>query len=67
MFSQWSLAAVGTAADMNGRIAEDPAFARADRFGADFFDVPAGAGLLVLAAFLVGVHRLHGAAAGTQR
>jgi ABC-type multidrug transport system ATPase subunit/ABC-type multidrug transport system permease subunit len=53
MFSQWSLASVGTAADMNARIAGDPAFARANTFGSDFFDVAAGTGLLVLGAFLV--------------
>ena len=52
MFSQWSLASVGTAVDMNHRIAEDPAFARASNFGSNFFDVSFGAGMLVLAAFL---------------
>ena len=53
MFSQWSLAGVGTAMDMNGRIADDPAFARARTFGSDFFDVSFGRGRVVLGAFLV--------------
>ena len=39
MFSQWSFASVGTAADMNGRIAEHPEFSRINPFGTDFFDV----------------------------
>jgi ABC-type transport system involved in multi-copper enzyme maturation permease subunit len=53
MFSQWSLASVGTAADMNARVAADPAFAAANTFGSDFFDVHVGTGLLVLGCVLV--------------
>jgi ABC-type multidrug transport system ATPase subunit len=53
MFSQWSLASVGTGADMNARIAADPAFASANTFGTSFFDVPVGTGMLVLGGFLV--------------
>ena len=52
MFAQWSLAGIGTSIDMNGRIAES-AFARVNRFGADFFDVRVATSLLVLFAFLV--------------
>jgi ABC-type multidrug transport system ATPase subunit len=52
MFAQWSLAGIGTALDMNQRIAEDPAFARADRFGSSFFDVGSGAAMLALAGFI---------------
>jgi hypothetical protein len=51
MFSQWSFAGVGTAADMNGRIAENPAFSRVNPFGTHFFDVPFGTALLVLGVF----------------
>jgi ABC transport system ATP-binding/permease protein len=53
VFAQWSFASIGTSADMNGRLAEDPAFAQADRFGTSFFDVGLGAGILILTAFLV--------------
>jgi hypothetical protein len=38
---------------MNGRIAEDPQFAKADRFGTDFFDVQELTCALVLLAFLL--------------
>ena len=51
MFAQWSFASIGTSADMNGRIAEDPALAQADRFGSSFFDVDELTGLLILAGF----------------
>jgi hypothetical protein len=53
MFAQWSLSGIGTSIDMNSRIAESGAFAKADRFGSNFFDVPEATGLLVLFAFLV--------------
>jgi hypothetical protein len=53
VFAQWSFAGIGTAADMNGRIAEDPAFAQADRFGSSFFDIKVPAGMLILAGFLI--------------
>ncbi len=53
MFAQWSFAGLGTAVDMNDRIAESPSFAEADRFGAHFFDVSMPLAMLVLAVFLV--------------
>jgi ABC transport system ATP-binding/permease protein len=53
MFAQWSFAGIGTSLDMNDRIAEDPQFAMADRFGTDFFDVQVLTAVLVLLAFLL--------------
>jgi hypothetical protein len=53
MFSQWSFAGTGTAADMNGRILGDPAFSRINPFGTHFFDVAFGTSLAVLAVFLL--------------
>jgi ABC transport system ATP-binding/permease protein len=52
IFSQWSLAAVGDAIDMNARIAADRAFAAASGYGPDFFDVGLGLGLAVQAGFM---------------
>jgi ABC-type multidrug transport system ATPase subunit len=52
IFSQWSLAALGTAVDMNERIAGSGGGAAAE-FGESFFDVGLATGLLVLAGFLV--------------
>jgi ABC-type multidrug transport system ATPase subunit len=51
MFAQWSFAGIGTAVDMNGRIAEDPHTAGSDRFGPDFFDVQEPAAFLILLGF----------------
>ena len=53
IFGQWSLAGIGTAIDMNGRLAEDPEFSKVNRFGTDFFDLSAGAALGAQAIFLV--------------
>ena len=53
IFGQWSLAGIGTAIDMNGRLAEDPEFAKVNRFGTEFFDLSAGAALGAQAIFLV--------------
>ena len=53
IFGQWSLAGIGTAIDMNGRLAEDPEFAKVNRFGEDFFDLAAGPALAAQAIFLV--------------
>lgn len=59
IFDQWSLAALGTAVNMNARMAENAEFARVNRFGTQFFDVPFRAGILVqlgfLALFMAGV------------
>ena len=51
-FSQWSLAAIGEAIDMNARIAANPAFAAGSGYGQDFFDVGLGLGLAIQAGFL---------------
>jgi hypothetical protein len=51
IFSQWSLASVGEAVDMNARIAADPAFSQANPFGQGFFDVAASTGVLIQAGF----------------
>jgi ABC-type transport system involved in multi-copper enzyme maturation permease subunit len=53
MFAQWSFASLGSAIDMNGRIAADPALSRANPFGTSFFDVETLTGIAILAAFLV--------------
>jgi ABC transport system ATP-binding/permease protein len=59
VFARWSLAGIGTSVDLNARMAEDPEFARINRFGTHFFDVGFSAGLLIqtgfLTVFLVGV------------
>jgi ABC transport system ATP-binding/permease protein len=52
VYSRWSFAGFGSAVDMNARIAENPAFARASRFGHDFFAVATGHVFGLLAAFL---------------
>ncbi|HYU59321.1 MAG TPA: FHA domain-containing protein [Solirubrobacterales bacterium] len=53
VFAQWSLAGIGTAVDMNARLASDPEFAQVNRFGSDFFDLAAGAAFAVQAAFAI--------------
>ncbi|WP_320670528.1 ATP-binding cassette domain-containing protein [Patulibacter defluvii] len=50
-FAQWSFAGVGSAIDMNDRIARDPVFARASRYGSDFFALAPGAAVAILVAF----------------
>ena len=49
VFARWALAGVGSVADMNDRISADPVLARANEYGASFFDLAAGraAGILV--------------------
>jgi ABC-type multidrug transport system ATPase subunit len=51
IFEQWALAGLGTVIGMNDRIAHDPEFARVNRYGTHFFDVPLVPALLVQAAF----------------
>lgn len=53
VFGQWSLAGLGTAVDMNGRLAANPATAKANRFGTDFFDLHAGAAFAAQGVFLL--------------
>jgi hypothetical protein len=52
IFARWSLASIGTSLHMNARMAEDPGFARINRFGTHFFNVGFAAGVLIQAAFL---------------
>jgi ABC-type multidrug transport system ATPase subunit/pSer/pThr/pTyr-binding forkhead associated (FHA) protein len=52
IFGQWSLAAVGTAVDLNGRMAQEPGQLTLRRFGAGFFDISVGAGLAIEGGFL---------------
>jgi len=54
IFGQWSLAGLGTAVDMNARLAENAEFAKVNRFGTDFFDVSAGTAFAAQGIFLVG-------------
>ena len=42
VFAQWSLAGLGSAIDMNARLAADPEFAQVNRFGTHFFDIYIG-------------------------
>jgi ABC-type multidrug transport system permease subunit len=53
IIGRWSLAALGTEVDMNGRFAENAEFARINRFGPDFFSVSLAKSAVILAAFLV--------------
>jgi ABC transport system ATP-binding/permease protein len=54
IFEQWALAGLGTVIGMNGRMAGDPEFARVNRYGTHFFDVPLVPALLVQAGFFGG-------------
>ena len=53
VFAQWSFASLGTAIDVNARIAVDPKLSRFNDYGTSFFDLSQAAGYLILAAFLV--------------
>jgi ABC-type multidrug transport system ATPase subunit len=53
IFAQWALAGIGTAVDMNSRLASDPEFAQVNRFGEDFFDLAAGPAFAIQAGFAV--------------
>ncbi len=53
IFGRWSLATMGTSLDMNERFAENPEFARVNRFGTEFFDVSVAKGAGILCIFLV--------------
>lgn len=52
IFARWSLASIGTALDVNTRLAQDAGFAHIDRFGTHFFNVAFASGLLIQAGFL---------------
>ena len=52
--TQWSYAGLGTAIDMNKRIAESPNYAKVSSFGKDYFTLSRGSTYLVLGAFIVG-------------
>jgi ABC-type multidrug transport system permease subunit len=51
--AQWSYAGVGSAIDLNARIAADKAYARVSEFGTAFFDTATGSVLLILVAFVL--------------
>lgn len=51
IFERWSLAGLGTAVGMNGRMAHDPQFGQVNPFGTRFFDVRLVPSLLIQAAF----------------
>ena len=53
VFAQWSLAGLGSAIDMNARLAADPEFAQVNRFGTHFFDIYTGAAFAAEAIFAV--------------
>jgi ABC-type multidrug transport system permease subunit len=51
--AQWSYAGLGSAIDLNSRIASSPAYAKVSQFGDDYFAISAGRVYLALAVFLV--------------
>jgi ABC-type multidrug transport system permease subunit len=51
--TQWSYAGLGTAVDMNGRIAQNVNYARVSRFGHDYFTLSRGSTYLILLGFIV--------------
>jgi ABC transport system ATP-binding/permease protein len=53
IFTQWALAGLGTAVDMNQRFAGDPEFSQVNRFGSDFFDLGAVGAVAIEAGFLL--------------
>lgn len=54
IFAQWSFGGIGHAVDMKARIAADPVFSPASRYGPGFFEHPAVLSLFVLALFVTG-------------
>jgi ABC-type multidrug transport system ATPase subunit len=53
IFAQWALAGIGTAVDMNSRLAGDPEFANVNRFGENFFDLAAAPAFAIQAGFAI--------------
>ena len=53
VFARWSFAGLGTAVDMNARLAGDRAAATASGYGTGFFDLSTLAAVAVLAVFLL--------------
>jgi ABC-type multidrug transport system ATPase subunit/pSer/pThr/pTyr-binding forkhead associated (FHA) protein/ABC-type multidrug transport system permease subunit len=51
--AQWAYAGIGSAVDLNAKIAGDRAYARISQFGTEYFDAASRSVLLVLAAFVV--------------
>jgi ABC-type multidrug transport system ATPase subunit/pSer/pThr/pTyr-binding forkhead associated (FHA) protein/ABC-type multidrug transport system permease subunit len=51
--AQWSYAGLGSAIDLNARIAHSPAYAKVSEFGDDYFAISAGRVYLALGVFLV--------------
>ena len=52
VIAQWAFAGLGNAINLNGRIADDPPFARVSRFGHAFFAIPAAITTLLIAGFI---------------
>ena len=57
IFSRWFFAGAGTAFDLNGRIADDSAFANISEYGSQFFRVPFS-GLALIALLFCSLHLL---------
>jgi hypothetical protein len=51
--AQWSYAGLGSAIDLNDRIAHSPAYAKVTRFGDSYFAIAPGRVYLALGVFLV--------------
>ena len=51
--AQWAYAGIGSAVDLNAKIAGDRAYARISQFGTDYFDATSRSVVLVLVAFVV--------------
>ena len=51
MFERWAFAGVGSALDMNARIAEDDRFSRFSRYGESFFELSPAVCAAILACF----------------
>ena len=51
--ARWSYAGLGSAVDLNGRIADSPAYAKVSRFGDDYFAIAPRSVALILVAFVV--------------
>lgn len=53
VFAQWSFAGSGTAIDLKQRIASDPIFSRASKYGKDFFGLSVIPTLVILGLFIL--------------
>jgi ABC-type multidrug transport system ATPase subunit/ABC-type multidrug transport system permease subunit len=53
VIARWCYAGLGSAVDLNTRIAHSPAYAKVSRFGDDYFAIATGRAALILVAFIV--------------